>query len=320
MEILFQSNRVTAPELSIVLLDWSCRESFHIFDYLSSQAVDRDKFEVLWIEYYDRRAEAIETAIRKNRVADKHPPVDKWIVLDMPRNLYYHKHLMYNVGIVASTGKIVTFCDSDGIVSKNFVNSIIESFDKDRNTVLHMDQVRNRDKKYYPFNYPSLEEIATTGKNNVIDGKPAGLWDEEDIIHTRNYGACMSALWEDLIASGGADEHVDYLGYICGPYEMTWRLVNAGKREVWHESEWTYHVWHPGQLGDRNYFGPHDGSHMSSTALAARQSGRVLPLLENPAVKKLRLGRTDRVQDKELLQLAFSGRDFSRVDGVKDAA
>ena len=69
----------------------------------------------------------------------------------MPRNLYYHKHLMYNVGIIASTGKIVTFCDSDGIVSKNFVTSIIESFDKDRNIVLHMDQVRNREKKVLSF-------------------------------------------------------------------------------------------------------------------------------------------------------------------------
>ena len=158
---------------------------------------------------------------------------------------------MYNLGIIASAGKIVTFRDSDAILSKNFITSILASFDKDPNIVLHMDQVRNRDKKYYPFNYPSLEAITPTGKNNFIDGKPAGLWAEEDIIHTRNYGACMSALWEDLIASGGADEHVDYLGYICGPYEMTWRLVKAGKREIWHESEWTYHVWHPGQLGDR---------------------------------------------------------------------
>jgi hypothetical protein len=88
-------------------------------------------------------------------------------------------------------------------------------------------------------------------------------------------------------------------------------LVNAGKKEVWHESERTYHVWHPGQLADRNYFAPHDGSHMSPTALAARQSGRVLPLLENPAVKELRLGRTSRMLDEELLQLAFAGRNFS---------
>ena len=98
----------------------------------------------------------------------------------------------------------------------------------------------------------------------------------------------------------------------------------SGRKRFGMTDEWTYHVWHPGQLGDRNYFGPHDGSHMSSTALAARQSGRVLPLLENPAVKELRLGRTDRVLDKESLQLAFSDRDFTewtvskmRLDMIK---
>jgi hypothetical protein len=75
---------------------------------------------------------------------------------------------MYNVGIIASTAKIVTFCDSDGIVSKNFVASIIESFDQDRNIVLHMDQVRNGEEKYYPFNYPSLEEVITRGKKYIV--------------------------------------------------------------------------------------------------------------------------------------------------------
>jgi hypothetical protein len=126
MEILFESKRATKPLLSIVLVDWSCRESFHIFDYLASQTVQRDKLEVLWIEYYDRHAEAIQMALAKGQSADGYPPVDKWIVLDMPRTLYYHKHLMYNVGIVASAGTIVTFCDSDGIVSAKFVVSRVE--------------------------------------------------------------------------------------------------------------------------------------------------------------------------------------------------
>lgn len=102
MEIVFQSHRVSKPVLSIVLLDWSCRESFHIFDYLAAQEVARDKFEVLWIEYYDRRSEEIKKVISKSRIAESHPLIDKWIVLDLPRELYYHKHLMYNVGIVAS--------------------------------------------------------------------------------------------------------------------------------------------------------------------------------------------------------------------------
>jgi hypothetical protein len=41
-------------------------------------------------------------------------------------------------------------------------------------------------------------------------------------------------------------------------------------------------VWHPGQLGDRNYFGPHDGSHMSSTALFAVPIGAGPSLMEIP--------------------------------------
>ena len=78
-------------------------------------------------------------------------------------------------------------------------------------------------------------------------------------LHTRNYGSCMAALKEDLLKIGGADEHFDYLGYICGPHDMTYRLINAGVREVWHPSEFTYHTWHPNQGGSADHEGPHDG-------------------------------------------------------------
>ena len=103
--------------------------------------------------------------------------------------------------------------------------------------------------------------------------------------------ACLQR--DDLIAIGGADEHIDYLGHICGPYDMTFRLMNAGRKEVWHQNEWLYHTWHPGQAGDKNFAGPHDGYHMSTTALDVRWTGRMLPLDENPAIALLRLKKTD---------------------------
>src|SRR5581483_1991640 len=93
-----------------------------------------------------------------------------------------------------------------------------------------------------------------------------------------------------LVAIGGADMHRDFLGHICGPYEMTFRLANAGRREVWHPTQWLYHVWHPGQAGDRNYAGPHDGAQMSTRAIEAQRSGRVRPIEENPAIARLRIG------------------------------
>src|SRR5262249_29505595 len=71
-------------------------------------------------------------------------------------------------------------------------------------------------------------------------------------------------------------------------YELTFRLVNKGLREIWHDQVFLYHTWHPGSDGDFNYIGPHDGRHMSTTALAVRETGRVMPLVENATIRSLR--------------------------------
>ena len=154
--------------------------------------------------------------------------------------------------------------------------------------MLHLDQVRNHDKKFYPFRFPSIEQI-TEGRRghnwSAVHSCTNGMADEVDNLHTRNYGACMAARKSDLLRIGGADEHLDYLGYICGPYDMTFRLINAGVKEVWHKTEYIYHVWHPAAGGGpNNREGPHDGKNMSSRALSNIKSKRILPFVQNPAL------------------------------------
>ena len=289
MRLLYRSaGGEDRPDLSIVLTDWSCRESFHILDYLSRQSWPRQRYEVLWVEYYDAVPAGIERRMAEARRRGRPAPIDVHLLVEMDRRVHYHKHLMYNLGILLARGRIVCICDSDAILTERFVQSIVEAFEEDPDIVLHLDQVRNVSRRFYPFDYPGPERIVGPGCINWVNGRPAGLWDEDDPLHRRNYGACMSARREDLIAIGGADEHIDYLGHICGPYEMTFRLLNAGRRELWHQREWVYHVWHPGASGGGEYLGPHDGRHMSTTALEARHSGRVLPLAENPAIRRLR--------------------------------
>ncbi|HEX3655890.1 MAG TPA: glycosyltransferase family A protein [Pirellulales bacterium] len=281
-------------DLTFVLLDWSCRESYHFLDYLNDQTAPRTTYEIIWIEYYARRAAELIRRLEQSRASGRHPDVDTYVALGMPPDVYYHKHLMYNLGIALAAGRIVCFCDSDALAHPNLVESIVEQFDADPNLVLHLDEVRNHDRRFYPFNYPPLDEVVGYGCLNWVNGRPSGLLDTADPLHTRNYGACMCATRKDLLAIGGADMHRDYLGHICGPYEMTFRLANAGRRELWHPSQWLYHVWHPGQAGDQNYAGPHDGAQMSSRALEARQSGRILPMEENPAIARLRTDLDDR--------------------------
>lgn len=287
-EILFEYKSSREIIISIILIDWSVRDSCHILDYLNRQDTDRELYEIVWIEYYDKRQREIEKGLREYTDSKLHPIVDKWIILNMPKGIYYHKHFMYNIGILVSSGRIVTFCDSDAFMEPTFINSIISSFSECEDIVLHMDEVRNINRKFYPFSYPSFDEVIRIGCINWNSGRPRGLVDLSDPIHLRNYGACMSALRRDLISIGGADEHIDYLGHICGVYDMTFRLVNLGKKEIWHEKEWIYHTWHPRQSGRWNYLGPHDGRHMSTTALKIMDSGRTMPLVENRAIRELR--------------------------------
>jgi hypothetical protein len=227
-------------------------------------------------------------------------PIDTWIVMETPRQEYYHKHKMYNVGILNALGDIVVIMDSDAIVKTTLVETIIKEFETKDNLVLHLEQIRNFDHQYYPFNFPTIDEVNGPGCVNAKDGIPLGfdgqiksLRHNWDLWHIYNYGACFCAKREDLIRIGGADEHVDYLGHICGPYEMTARLINAGVEDELHLTHFMYHVWHPNTGGDNNYCGPNNGKGMSTTAMEIPKSGRVLPLQEDEEIKKLRLAQRE---------------------------
>ena len=236
------------------------------------------------------------------------------MLLEMPASCCYHKHLMYNVGIALARGEVLVFCDSDAMVRDGFLAAITQTFARDPNIVLHLDQFRNLRRDFYPFNYPCFEDVIGSGCVNESGSRTRGLASNADPLHERNYGACMAARRTDLIAIGGADEHIDYLGHICGPYELTFRLINWGRREVWHDSEFLYHTWHPGQAGDDNYLGPHDGRHMSTTALEALVSGRVAPYVANRGIERLKDDRTVDPTTIERLLIRSVSQHAWRID------
>lgn len=303
MQTIRKNNPQTPPKLSLILLDWSVRESFHVLDYLNHQRIDRASYEIIWIEYYNRRSPELDQLIKKYKSLDLPPPVDTWIIMENPEGECYHKHKMYNLGILEARGEIVVIMDSDAAVKTTFIETMIEEFKNNPKQVVHLEQIRNFDRKYYPFNYPTLGEITGHGCVNAIDGvavgdnlkqpdlvrQPKSLKKDWNLWHVYNYGACFLARREDLIRIGGSDEHVDYLGHICGPYEMTARLINAGLSDQLHPSHWVYHCWHPNTGGTNNYCGPNNGKGMSTTAMEIPNTGRIQPLVENENIKKLRL-------------------------------
>ncbi len=298
--LIADNRRPDKPALSIILIDWSCRQSIHTLHYLNEQSIGRDRYEIIWIEYYAGALLDIETAMKKNKQTGKPPVVDKWLTLNMPDDMVYHRHLMYNAGIVASSGDIVAFCESDIICGVDFVKGILDAFSKDGDIMLHMDKVCSTDRRFYPFNYPTVDDVKSTGVN-WENGTTTGLKDKDDSLHTLHYDACMCAARQGLINIGGADQHVDYLGYVSGAYEMTFRLLNAGKKEVWLQDEFLYHTWHPGHQGYGDYAGVHDGKGISLRALHNLQTGKIEPFVENEAIRTLRIDTTmtfDTLKDK----------------------
>ena len=116
IEIAFDNrSRTIQPKVSVIIVDWSCRESFHVLEYLNKQEAAREDYEVVWIEYYNARPAPLTKATTAFGV---NPTIDKWIIMNMPGNVYYHKHLMYNAGVIAASGEIIVICDSDAVLRR----------------------------------------------------------------------------------------------------------------------------------------------------------------------------------------------------------
>jgi len=111
----------------------------------------------------------------------------------------------------------------------------------------------------------------------------------------------MSVLKEDAFRFGGFDECPSYRGYLCGPYDLGWRLCNAGIPEIWHDlSTVLWHFAHPDPVGvngcipslsrllESRY--PHVDLH-ALTAVEHFSTGRILPNRENPEIHTQRMAR-----------------------------
>lgn len=273
--IIHKNLPLATPRLSFILLDWGCREQFTTLDWLLKQDVPKDQYEMIWVELYDR---VVDDVMEK---AD--------VVITCNQRGTYHKHKGYNAGLLQARGDLICVCDSDAVFPPNFVRSVFNSFQIGGQqlpipmVLMHYEW---RTSLLYPENLSDTESL-----------KDSARWKWWPLIV--NEGACVTVRRADAIRFGGFDEDVSYVGYLCGPYDLAWRLVNAGWPEVWHDkSVALWHFAHPDPIGtngqraslkqllEKAY--PHIDGH-ALTAVEAFSTGRFQPLQENPEIWALRM-------------------------------
>src|SRR5687767_7161753 len=90
-------HRRPRPRVSVLLIDWGVRESFHSLHYLNRQTAPRDAYELIWAEFYPHKPAQLDEMARRRVGATTY--LDKWIVMGYPTDHVFHKHRLYNVGL-----------------------------------------------------------------------------------------------------------------------------------------------------------------------------------------------------------------------------
>ena len=151
-------------QLSIILLDWGVRESFHSLHYLNRQTVPRDQYELIWLEFYRRKPPKLREMVFRH--GSEFPLLDQWIVAGYPDGHIFSKHRLYNIGLLLAQGRYCVICDADAIFTPNFVAKMLEALAQVPPAVIHLDEIRNTDPRFYPFCYPSIAQIVGIGCAN----------------------------------------------------------------------------------------------------------------------------------------------------------
>ncbi|MGA9667120.1 MAG: glycosyltransferase family A protein, partial [Gallionella sp.] len=100
-------------KISVVMVDGSFRENFHIIGSLASQTFPEEDYEVLWVEFYAD----VNDSLKENDDI-------RVITLGNSPDKEYHSSYCFNEGIRQSKGEVLIIPDADVMVEPTLLETV----------------------------------------------------------------------------------------------------------------------------------------------------------------------------------------------------
>lgn len=205
-------------KISVIMGDASFRERFHLIDCLYQQTLPQEKYESIWVEYYDK----VPAVLRNQRSLHV-------ITLNHKENPY-HMSACFNEGIRQSTGELIVIPDADVVVQPTFLETIWKEHEKCEELVMYLQR----------WDEPQSQH---TGDVSVEHLKQVCRF-----TNLTNYGGCLTVRKKWLIEVNGYEEDPVFAGLSANAMDLYTRFKNFGLHIKWHPTEQVYHLWHPKTL------------------------------------------------------------------------
>jgi hypothetical protein len=206
---------VADPLISVIMVDGGFRESFHALDCFARQSLDAGQYELIWVEYTDRPAEAVA---RRDDVR-----VFALGRREEPQRLGY----AYNKGIQEARGEVLVIPDGDVACEADLLETVRREHEACDDLVLYvlrLDQPRGRYRPDW-----DLEHLRQTCC----------------VKHTYNFGGCTTVRKRWLVEMNGYEQLACFAGYHYLGGDNYIRFKNMGLKIAWHPTQRVYHPWHP---------------------------------------------------------------------------
>jgi hypothetical protein len=219
--------KVEVPDIdlvSVVCWDASFRESFDALACALDQTLAADRYELIFVEYYERpnpRATALLAGRPNARVA----------VMGLPYPGRENEHVIgacINEGIRHARGDLVVVPDADVLFERDFLEEVVRQHERCEEMALY----------FYRMDEPktdapvprTIEALRQVGRVEAPD----------------NYGGCLSVRRKWLEAVNGFEEDPLWRGYCSPDQDAARRFKALGLAIRWHPSKFLYHGYHPG--------------------------------------------------------------------------